>query len=193
MPVLYYVPIIHSIEDFGHLGSKIQNSFPSRDVFDSVQDEIRKFWVMVEKRVDATIPDPNGLIIYQDSTPVGDKEKIFALFEMCLSQSPNYRLVKKLIDHGAVLEGTEDMTLVLEQVKIYESIVKAVSPIEQYNIMLASRQRILELTHLRDIFIAERIRHTLTGDARGILFLGKNHDILPELEKLPDEYTIICL
>ena len=50
-----------------------------------------------------------------------------------------------------------------------------------------------ELIHLRDLFIARRIRETLAGASIGILFLGRKHRIMPELEKLPEEYTIVCL
>ncbi|MDP3770027.1 MAG: hypothetical protein U1A23_01730 [Candidatus Sungbacteria bacterium] len=193
MPVLYYAPIIHSIEDFGSLGEKIKDSFFSRYVFDQHQHEVNKFWLLVQQRIDAAIPNPTGLIIYQDGIPVEDQEEVLALFGVFLSRSPNYQLVKKLIGQGAVLKGTEDRALVREQAAIHMSILKATSAIEKNNMIRASGQRILELTHLRDIFIAQRIRATLTGASRGVLFLGRNHDILPELEKLPDEYTIICL
>ncbi|MEK9195335.1 MAG: hypothetical protein AAB975_03085 [Patescibacteria group bacterium] len=82
MPTLYYVPIIHSVEDYGSLGSVIKAAFSEkkRMVFDNLQKDILEYWQIVEKRIDEAIPDVRGLVMYQDSLPVGDREKILTLF-----------------------------------------------------------------------------------------------------------------
>ena len=132
MPILYYAPIIHSIEDFGSLGPAIKASFPSQDAFDRHQEQVNAFWVLVEKCIEAAIPDPNGLIIYQDSMPVGDQKKAFALLDALVNQSPNHLLIKKLRNQGAMLEGTEDPALLCECAALYESMLAMKSPAAQY-------------------------------------------------------------
>lgn len=199
MPILYYVPIIHSVEDYGSLGPAIQRAFVRRGgktAFDQFQENINEFWKIVEERIKGAIPDVRNLIIYHDGFPVGGKEKILALFgHMCQDypESPNFRLVKKMLDKGAALEGTEDMNLVIEQLQLYQRAAESVSANEQKKILTANAARSQEITKLRDEFIAKRINNTLPEDRQGILFLGRDHDVISELKKLPRKFTVICL
>ena len=198
MPTLYYVPIIHSVEDYGSLGSVIKAAFSEkkRMVFDNLQKDILEYWQIVEKRIDEAIPDVRGLVMYQDSLPVGDREKILTLFGyLCKDhfKSPNFQLVKKLINNGAALTGTEDMNLVMEQLNIYQCAVETPSTAEHKEIFDELRVRSDKITKLRDEFIAKRIRDTLPKSGKGILFIGRNHDVIGELEKLPEKFTIVYL
>ncbi|MDO9028327.1 MAG: hypothetical protein Q7U68_05645, partial [Candidatus Roizmanbacteria bacterium] len=154
MPILYYVPIIHSIADYGSLGPAIKEAFARRAgeaAFANFQKNINEYWKFVEERIEKMIPDVAGLIIYHDGFPVGDREKILALFGfMCRDhpESPNFQLIKKLIDKGAVLEGTEDMSLVVEQLQLYQRAAAAVIPEEQKKILAAGAVRSLEIMGL---------------------------------------------
>lgn len=80
-----------------------------------------------------------------------------------------------MLDKGAILEGTEDMNLVLEQMKIYQRVSEASSPLEQNRILVENAARAKEITRKRDAFIAQRICDTLSDDGRGILFIGRDH------------------
>lgn len=199
MPILYYVPIIHSVEDYGSLGPAIKKAFVRQDgeaAFDLLQKNIGEFWKIVEKRIEKAIPDVRDLIIYHDGFPVGSKEKILALFGyMCQGhpESPDFRLVKKMLDKGAALEGTEDINLVIEQLQLYQRAVEAVSPDEQKKMLAANAVRSLKITKLRDEFIARRINDTLPEDKKGILFLGRDHDAISELKRFPRKFTVIHL
>lgn len=199
MPVLYYVPIIHSIKDYGSLGPPIKKAFTEQlgeAIFDRFQKNINEYWEIVEKRIEERISDIGGLIIYHDGFPVGDREKILALFgHMCQDhpESPNFRLIKKLIHKGAVLVGTEDMNLVLEQLKLYQRAAEASSREEQKKILAATALRSQEITKLRDEFIAKRIHDTLPELGEGILFIGRDHDVIAELDKLSRKFSIVYL
>lgn len=199
MPILYYVPIIHSIEDYGSLGPAIKGAFERQlgeMAFTDLQKSINEYWQMVEERIEERIPNVRGLIIYHDGFPVGSSEKILELFGyMCRDnpKSPNFRLVKKLLDKGAALEGTEDINLVIEQLKLYKRAVETVTPEEQAKILATQAYRSQEITKLRDEFIAKRIHDTLSDSKNGILFIGRNHDVIAELEKLSRKFTIISL
>lgn len=199
MPILYYVPIIHSVADYGSLGSAIKEAFIKQGgetMFDLLQKNINKFWKIVEERIEKTIPNVHNLIIYHDGFPVGSKEKVLALFGHMRQdhpKSPDFRLVKKLLDKGAVLEGTEDMNLVIEQLRLYQRAAESVFPDEQRKILDTNAARSREITKLRDEFIAKRIYNTLPEDKKGILFLGRDHSAISELKKLPRKFTIIYL
>lgn len=200
MPVLYYVPIIHTSEEYGTLNPAIRQAFINRlgeREFEKLQEKIRAYWQLVEARIEETVHDFNGLIIYQDSFPVGSREKILEFFGRLFrdhpQKSPNFNLVKGLIDKGAILEGTEDMNLVLGQIKIYQLVSKASSPLEQNRILAENAARAEEITRKRDAFIAQRICDTLPEDGRGILFIGRDHDVITELKKLSKKVVIISL
>lgn len=199
MRTLYYVPIIHSVEDYGSLGPAIKKAFVGQcgeTAFNRLQKNIHEFWRIVEEKIERAIPDVGDLIIYHDGFPVGSKEKVLALFgHMCQDhpESPNFRLVKKLLDRGAVLEGTEDIALIIEQLQLYQRAAEAVSPDEQKKILAANTARSRELVKLRDESIAKRINDTLPEKRKGILFIGRDHDVISELKKLPETFHIICL
>lgn len=200
MRVLYYVPIIHTSEECGTLSPAIRQAFLSRfgeKVFEQLQKEIRAYWRLVEARIKKTVYDFNGLLIYQDSFPVGSRENTLEFFGYLLQdhpqKSPNFNLIKELIDKGAILEGTEDMSIVLEQIKIYQLAYEALSPLEQDRILAENAARANEIMRKRDTFIAQRICDTLPEDGRGILFIGRDHDVVAELKKLSGKITIIPL
>ncbi len=199
MPVLYYVPIIHSIADYGTLAPAIRGAFVRQAgevAFADLQKDINEYWKIAEEKIEKMISDVAGFIIYHDGFPVGNREKILALFGfMCRDhpESPNFQLIKKLIAKGAVLEGTEDMSLVVEQLQLYQRAVKAVTVGEQKKILADQEARSREITSLRDEFIAQRISDTLPESGKGILFIGRDHDVIGELEKSPRKFTIVCL
>lgn len=200
MPILYYVPIIHMSEEYGTLNPAIRQAFINRlgeRAFEKLQEEIRAYWRLVEARIEKTVHDFNGLIIYQDSFPVGSRDKILEFFGRLFrdhsQKSPNFNLVKGLLDRGATLEGTEDMNLVLEQIKIYQLVSEASSPLEQNRILAENAAHAKEIMRKRDAFIAQRICDTLPVDGRGILFIGRDHDVITELKRLSKKFTVISL
>lgn len=200
MRILYYVPVIHTFEEYGTLSLAIRQAFINRlgeKMFEKLQEEIHAYWQLIEARIEKTVHDFNGLIIYQDSFPVGPRAKILEFFGHLLrdhpQKSPNFNLVKKLLDKGAILEGTEDMNLVLEQMKIYQLVSEASSPLEQNRILVENTARAKEIMRKRDVFIAQRIFDTLPKDGRGILFIGRDHDVVIELKKLSKKITVISL
>ncbi|MEK7076136.1 MAG: hypothetical protein AAB941_00520 [Patescibacteria group bacterium] len=199
MPILYYVPIIHSVEDYGSLGPAIKKSFARQageDFFAHLQKNIKEYWQIVEERIEKMISDVAGFIIYHDGFPVGDRKKVLALFGfMCQDhpESANFRLIKKLVAKGAVLEGTEDISLVVEHLQLYQRAAEAATTEEQKKILASQATRSLEIMRLRDKFIARRINDTLPESGKGILFIGRDHDVITELEKLPRKFTVIYL
>ena len=184
MRTLYYVPIIHTLGDYASLQEQISQSLEKnygKQALANIKKELQSFWETVRERVFEAIPDPRGVIVYQDGLPSGPRDKIQKLFGYYVSDTPqseNFALVKELVEKGAVLEGTEDMRLVKAQVDLYKASYKA-SP-------MADR-----ITHERDIFIAHRINETLAQNGRAILFIGRQHKVIEELDKLEESDKLL--
>jgi len=192
--VLYYLPIVHTKEDYGEFGGTVwkaieQNPSPEvRKYFEEKAREIEGFWELARKEVIKEIKDFKGVRIYQDGFPVGERSKILKFFGYVLKdnpKSPNYLLVKELLARGAILEGTEDMKLVKEQFEIYLEIAQAKTRKEQARTLMSSA-RSEELTQKRDEFIAKRINETLPDNGRGLLLVGGEHRVIQELDKLEE-------
>lgn len=179
MRTLYYVPILHALEDYGSLERHIVSSLEKKigtQGLKNVKKELRNFWKTAREKICNAIPDPTGVIVYQDGLPVGPRDKIRKLFEYYLVETPqseNFTLVKELVERGAILEGTEDMRLVKAQVDLYKESYQA-SPTAD------------KITNERDIFIADRINKTLPQNAKAILFIGRQHKVIEELDKLEE-------
>ncbi|OIP78740.1 MAG: hypothetical protein CO002_03875 [Candidatus Portnoybacteria bacterium CG_4_8_14_3_um_filter_44_10] len=203
MRLLYHVPIIHAITDYGSLASSFEAAWTrdvGQDVFQKKQKQIEDFWRLAENKINRLINDFSGAIIYQDSFPVGSREKLSKFFELMIvdqPKSPNFQLIQKLLKKGAILEGTEDRNLIVEQVEIYKAIARAATPEEQRVVLIETEERSIEITKLRDQFIARRIYGTLPKNGRGLIFIGRAHDVVSELKKLnnlgKDKIRIICL
>lgn len=201
--LLYHVPIIHAISDYGSLASSFEAAWTrdvGQDVFQKKQKQIEGFWRLAEKKINQMIRDFSGAIIYQDSFPVGNREQLRKFFELAIAdqpKSPNFQLIQKLLEKGAVLEGTEDISLVVKQMGICKAIAQAPTPADQKVILIETEWQSIELTKLRDRFIARRIFDTLPKGGRGLIFIGRAHDIVSELEHLnnleKDKIRIICL
>ena len=114
--------------------------------------------------------------VYQDGLPIcGFEERIVR--ELANAGSSNHQLILRLLDRGAVLMGTEDSRLLVEEYEMQKQrLAQATSgrsrPGERGN----RSEHVLEA---RDRFIAERIDHTLQDGEVGLLFLGALHRLDP--------------
>lgn len=194
MRILYYVPMIHADEELGELGPMIKNlrgKIYSERAIKHDESAIKSLWEVIRSWVFQMIPDVQGLIIYQDGIPTGPREKIKELFKLVLtehSESPLFRFTKELIDRGGVLEGTEDIHLLIKRVAIYKEIYQAatqchhLSDVEEFIIKKVEEQD--DLVFQSDQFIARRINETLPENGKGILFMGYRHRVDEELVKM---------
>jgi len=198
MRTLIVIPIVHAIEDYGSLSEQAKASAIAQlglEKYERGQQSIREYWEKVRSQVLDNAGDLVGVFVYQDSYPANLTPEQLAGYLVVDGQnrpkSPNYLLIRELIDKGAVLQGTEDMALVVEQVDIHKRISSA-SPEVRSLVFAETMDRTDELVSLRDEFIARRIRDTLPPDGKGILFIGRDHDVVSVLESLEgtDELTI---
>lgn len=196
MRILYYVPIIHTRDDYGSIGIQIAEPMERRigsEALAAAEKEVQNFWTLVRERVCSAIPDPTGFLIYQDSLPVGPRDKILELFECYLSdassdtpKSENFRLLNELIEKGGILTGIEDMNLMKAQIDLEQRAARGSSQENQAKILRENNDEAMRIMRERDVFIAQRINETLPENGRGILFIGREHKVIEELDKLEE-------
>lgn len=191
MRVLYYVPMIHSDEELNEVGSILRDlkiKVYGEEAAKRDEMQMEQLWEDIRSWVIKTIGNAEGLIIYQDGMPVGPREKIHALFHLIFAEhphSPFFRFTKELLDAGAILEGTEDLNLVIKRAAMYQEMCKAVeehsSPQEIHDFLTKKVEEQDGLVLQADQFIARRIDETLPENGKGIVFMGYLHKVDREL------------
>ena len=160
------------------------------DAWEQSRRAIAEFWDAIEKAVNSLHLDYRKVRLYQDGLPVcGLEEKIVR--DLAAQGGANYRILLRLMERGASLEGTEDPDLLRTE---YELTMRA-APGAAAKAAVgapndASAKQFQELLDQRDRFIARRIDATLKPGEIGILFLGALHRAV---EKLPDDVRVVSL
>jgi hypothetical protein len=182
---LIYVPILHAQDDAGRAASNVSENERIRKSKESVGADraaVEHMWQGIAVKIAELNLPWEKTRIYQDGTPVCGNEA--ALAERLAERgSPNYSFLMKLMKKGAVLEGTEDMELLIREYDLLNKLLmkKAVSDRESVNSEYQEKSRALLV--LRDQFIAERISATLQEGEFPIVFMGVMHRLDKLLEK----------
>jgi hypothetical protein len=172
---LIHIPIIHTSTDLGSLSKFVQAHYVKvcgEASWNRREDALRALWADIEAKLDTLHLDARKTRVYQDGLPIcGFEEKIAR--ELAKAGSSNHQLIIKLLDRGAVLMGTEDPRLLMEE---YEMQKEHLAQKAGENPMSEEQKsRMDRLLRARDAFIAERIANTLQDDEAGLLFLGVLH------------------
>jgi hypothetical protein len=184
---LIHIQIIHTSADLGSLSKFVQAHYAKvcgKASWDQREDILRTLWADIEANLDALHLDACKTRIYQDGLPIcGFEERIVR--ELANAGSSNHQLIRRLLDQGAMLTGTEDSRLLLEEYEMqkqhFTQEAGENSPSEE------QKERLNRVLKARDAFIAERIANTLQDGEVGLLFLGALH----RLDALDD--TDICV
>ncbi len=172
MRKLYIVPIIHANVDMGTQASILKKAYIKKFGLAGWKQHlasVRHFWKQVGDKIARLHLDPKSLIIYQDGLPIGMNP--YAMIEDMVSRgSPNYILIRSFVVKGAVLQSTEDPSLLKREYDRIKS-EKIISPEEND-----------KLLNQRDKFIAETIVRSLPENKIGLLFIGAKHDVKSVLD-----------
>lgn len=168
-PLLYIIPIVHTYPDMGSLKDKIP-------VDERYEATVTGYWVGVFRYLNSLPLDLLArLQIYQDglvNAPLEIVDKIVSE-----TQTANYEILRWLKGKGAVILGTEDRSLLMEE---YQAL-KAIANCPDGEIKTAARLAYLRksswLLKERDKSIAQRIREILPEGRTGLLFIGAAHDV----------------
>jgi hypothetical protein len=172
---LIHIPIIHTSADLGSLSRFVQAHYArvcGKASWNQREDLIKALWTDIETHLVALRLDAPKTRIYQDGLPIcGFEDRIVR--ELAKAGSSNHQLILRWLDHGAVLMGTEDSQLLMEEYELQKQHLAQEAdgkptPEEQ-------RKHMDGVLKARDAFIAERITTTLREGEVGLLFLGALH------------------
>lgn len=142
---------------------------------------VSKFWERIADCLDTI--DASGIKIYQDGLPVdGDLAKRI-IEQTAKGGSKNHRIILTLIERGAKVMKTEDVSLLQEEYRNIVGLVQSKSAIERNTTLTSYELRKNQLTKKRDKFIARRINETLKEGQTGVLFMGSYHNVILHLPK----------
>jgi len=180
---LIYVPIIHTDPDLGSLATDIEEKATQLlgERWERHKKIVGEYWEGIEKYFERR--NLKGVKIFQDALPAGDKEAEIIIDKLAKTGSPNYRLLKKFVSQGAILQKTEDFALLKREYQLtkelmfHKSLFWAILALLNYKL---KKKRLLEA---RDRYIAAQINQNLKEGETGVCFLGAYHQVLPKLSK----------
>lgn len=187
MRILYYVPMIHSPEELGSLAKlvlEIEKQVHGPDAEKIYRERVNQYWTAIGKGLEEI--GLNTLVkihIYVDGLPQIEIRHLQVLVQKLIElKLPQYLIIQKLMEKGAIIHGTESYPLLIEEHDLWTNAVKGISP---------NPKRMAELLRERDEFIARRINETLPEDGTGILFIGANHKVIQKLDKLEEADALL--
>ncbi len=169
---LLYIPVIHDEADLGSSGPDLAHgsaALAGERRWAMHRETTSRFWESVRDYLSRL--DARKMRVYQDGLAADGAVGKRIVEEGTRRGSRNYQLVLELLNHGAHLQATERVELLLqEHAQGREGARPAPSP-EQ-------RERLLEE---RDAYIADVISSTLQEEELGVLFVGAGHNVLGRL------------
>jgi len=189
---LIYFPIVHTQADMGALKESVARATlekVGRAGLARKTAAIDQIWTEIEAAIDALPLSFDRVRLYQDGLPVCGREAEIVT-ELAQAGSRNHQLLLRLIAQGAVLMGTEEGHLLVQEYQLARQSLTTRPP--RAAGVAATRRALSEaLLQRRDQFIARRINETLKSGETGILFLGMLHSVERRLN--PDVKVIYPL
>ena len=186
---LIYFPIVHTQADMGALQESVTRATlekAGRAGLARKTAAIDRIWTDIEAAIDALALSFDRVRLYQDGLPVCGREAEIVT-ELAQAGSRNHQLLLRLMAQGAVLMGTEEGDLLVQEYQLAKQSLTTRPP--RAAAVAARRRAVSEaLLQRRDQFIAQRINATLKSGETGILFLGMLHSLERHLH--PDVLVI---
>lgn len=181
---LLYVPIVHTESDMGSLAPEIEKenaALCGQRRWARHKEAVSRFWESIESYLSSL--DATNLKIYQDGLAADGDLGRKIVDESARRGSKNYQIVLQLVNNGAEIRKTEDVSLLLEEYAQIRNLTTAKSARERARDLGEYRIRKEQLTKQRDQFIARTIDESLKPGEIAVLFIGAYHDVLPQLAK----------
>ncbi|MFQ5813048.1 MAG: hypothetical protein ACE5I2_07655 [Anaerolineae bacterium] len=177
---LFYVPIIHTSPDLGSVALQVEEkgrAMSGEEAWNGHKRTVAGFWEAIARHFDG--PDVSGYQIYQDGLAADGTLGMRIVEDVASKGSPNYQLIKRLVERGARIVKTEDVSIVLREVEGIKEIANARTLAGKSWAVLKYELMKKKLLEERDRHIARTINTTL--ERNGILFIGAFHNIIPRL------------
>ena len=184
---LIYIPIIHTDPDLGSLAPDVEEKATQLlgERWERHKKVVEEYWGGIGKYFERR--NLKGVKIFQDALPAGGKEAEIIIDKLAKTGSPNYRLLKKLVSQGAILQKTEDFALLKQEYQLTKKLMLHQSLFWVILAFLNYRLKKGRLLKARDRYIAAQINQNLKEGEKegetGVCFLGAYHQVLPKLSK----------
>lgn len=182
MRILYLVPIIHTSSDMGSIVASLSERGAAalgKELWHQHLETVARFWDSITQFFNSL--EISGLKVYQDGLVADGEDGLKIVSEGVRQGSANYRIISGLLQRGATLIKTEDISLVKKEHGYIIKLSDAKSRLEKETAALRYRLVQRNLLEERDNFIAKTIDGTLWKGDTGILFIGAYHDVLSQL------------
>jgi len=179
---LYLIPIIHTSADMGSLASTLDERAGAKlrpEIWQKHKQIVAAFWDSISRFLDSL--DVNGFRVYQDGLVADGTEGLRIVREGIAQGSKNYEIVGKLLERGAVLMKTEDLSLAKKEYSYIMRMTRSKSLKERETAALRYKLAQSKLLRQRDEFITKRIDESLGEGEIGILLIGAYHNVVPNL------------
>lgn len=192
---LMLIPIVHSEKEMGSLKSDISDMIDrkfGKEKRDQHRKDVALFWDNLRTIINAVLANLDGtaIRIYQDGIPIGGEIGAKLVAMGAQDGIPNHQIVLSIIEHGGVLEKTENPALLKEEYEIIKAVVNAKTDSEREALSEKHKHRLYELTIERDKYIVQRIEESLKDGQYGMLFIGATHNVAQYMN--PDINLFVC-
>lgn len=177
MRKLIHIPMVHTPQDLGSQLERVRGEYIARYGLERWRQhlrEVEELWQRIRERLMGLPVDFSQARLYQDGLPVCGREREI-VHQLADEGSINHQLLLELVKKGAVVMGTEDPDLLIQE---RDRLIHSAGE----NILLYD-----EVIERRDEYIAQRIRSTLKEGEVGLLFIGALHRVV---ERLPEEIEV---
>lgn len=140
---------------------------------------INEYWEEITRYFESK--NVRGVKIFQDALPAGNKAAQIMIRKLAKTGSPNYRLLKRLVDRGTILQETEDPALLKKEYQLIKDLAIKKGLLLKFFAYLNYKLKKGWLRKARDKYIAKRINQNLGEGETGVCFLGAYHKVLPKL------------
>lgn len=188
MRKLLYVPMIHSSTDLGSVAIELDErgiKLCGEERWKKHKETIERFWNVVSEYIDSL--DISNLKVYQDGLMADGEMGMKIVKESAKKGSRNYEIVLKLVEKGARIVKTEDISLLKMEFNYITGMTKEKSSVKKFITVLRYKMKKKKLLQERDKYMVKTIDETLKDGETGILFLGAYHNVL---DKLPSDVTV---
>lgn len=184
MRKLLYVPMIHASADLGSVAQELDKrgvKLCGEERWKKHKEAVEGFWNVVSEYANSL--DAGNLRIYQDGLMADGELGMTIVVDSAKKGSRNYEIILTLVERGARIVKTEDVSLLKQEFDYIVGMTREKSAVKRLLAALKYRMKKKKLLEERDKFIAKTINETLKDGETGILFLGAYHNVPDKLSE----------
>lgn len=170
--LLFYVPIVHDRGDMGSFADRLPDP-------QGYSERSAKYWSALARGIKRLPLNWSTVKVYQDGLPDTDPRIVLKIIEEV--QSPNYELLRWLMNQGAKVLGTESPALLKQEHHYLAAVFNAKDSAMEKRARSEYASQASGLLKARDQYVVGRINATLNPEEVGLLFIGKAHRVIREL------------